>query len=93
MADRTRDLMAHCSHILSKKLTEAEKQRLVDRIVELWIFFSCSVLPWFSGAFVFLEKELLSSKRQAISVREIALNAFRDEFLVPVMDDLLGKSR
>lgn len=67
------------------------------RVAELWSFFFGTVLPYLQG--VFLPVKILSKARvvgantdNIIDIRNMALSAFRDFILIPLLPTIEGKS-
>jgi hypothetical protein len=62
-------------------------EKLLDRLVEVWIFFYSAILPYIQG--IFLPLEITSQVE--IDTRKLAIIAYRDVIVLPLRNRLQGK--
>ncbi|KAK3838585.1 MAG: hypothetical protein JOS17DRAFT_679310 [Linnemannia elongata] len=76
---------------LTGAIEDLNELKLVSRLVEGWSFFFGTVLPYFEGVFLPLQIDLKTYHAKKITrknVRTMALAAFRDQVILPMVDRL-----
>lgn len=88
-----RDILDLGTDSLDGSLQKLGDEKLIPRLIELWQFYFCTVLPYFEAVFLPLQQQLYSkmsmAKRgQLIDIRRLALVAFRDNIILPLWGQL-----
>jgi len=64
----------------SLDISSPSDEKMIDRLVQVWIFFYSAILPYLQGIFLPID----------IDIRKLAIIAFRDIIILPLKDRLQG---
>ncbi|KAG4102735.1 HbrB-domain-containing protein [Neocallimastix lanati (nom. inval.)] len=77
------ELLKNGIYTINTRLLEVTDNSLISRLVEIWIFFFDSVIPYFRGIFLPLA---LDPKYNILDISKMAFTCFRDYVILPNID-------
>jgi len=77
------ELLKNGIYTINTRLIEVTDNLLISRLVEIWIFFFDSIMPYFKGIFLPLS---LEPKYAVLDVSKMAFTCFRDYVILPNID-------